>query len=144
MPNLTRVAVLVASASLIAGPAAIVTAGSASAVTPAGPGTLVVCETGLGEHGRQAGFSTEETIGGGAISAAWSHRRGNSCTIATVDSTTRFTMGRSGLKPYRLKSVKIVRDESGSATYTKRGVRVTVAPGQTVKIVFSFGKIKKH
>jgi hypothetical protein len=144
MPNLTRAAVLVAAASLIAAPAAIVTASSASAVTPVSPGTLVVCETGLGQLGRQAGFSTEETIGGGAISAAWNHRRGNSCTVQTVDSATRFTMGREGLKPYRLKSVKIVRDSSGSATYTKHGVRVTVAPGETVKIVFSFGKIKKH
>jgi len=144
MPNLTRAAVLVASASLIAGPAAIVTASSASAITPINPGKLIVCETGLGEHGRQAGFSTEETIGGGAISAAWNHRRGNSCTVQTVDSATRFTMGREGLKPYRLKSVKVVHDDSGSATYTKRGVRVTVHPGETVKIVFSFGKIKKH
>ena len=144
MLNFRRTAVIVASASLLAGPAAVVAAGSASAITPVNPGKLIVCETGLGEHGRQAGFSTEETLGGGAISAAWNHRRGNSCTVQTVDSATRFTMGREGLKPYRLKSVKIVRDESGSATYTKRGVRVTVAPGQTVKIVFSFGKIKKH
>lgn len=144
MPNLTRAAVLVASASLIAGPAAIVTASAASAITPVNPGVLIVCETGLGKTGKHAGFSTEETVGGGAISAAWSHRRGNSCTTQKVDSATRFTLGREGLKPYRVKSVKVVHDDSGSATYTKRGVRVTVHPGETVKIVFSFGKTKKN
>jgi hypothetical protein len=144
MLNIRRTAVIVASASLIAGPAAVVAAGSASAVTPVGPGKLVVCETGLGKHGRQAGFSTEETIGGGAISAAWNHRRGNSCTVQKVDAATRFTMGRAGLRPYVLKATKVVRDDSGTATYTKRGVRVTVKPGETVKIVFKFGKITKH
>jgi hypothetical protein len=144
MKNVSRAAVLIASASMIVVPGSVIAASSASAVTPVNPGKLIVCETGLGSHGRQAGFSTEETIGGGAISAAWNHRRGNSCTVETVDSATRFTMGREGLKPYRLKSVKIVHDESGSATYTNHGVRVTVHPGETVKIVFSFGKIAKH
>jgi hypothetical protein len=143
MQNFRRTAVIVASASLIAGPAALLAASSASAVTPGQPGKLIVCETGLGKHGRQAGFTTEKIVGGGEISAAWNHRRGNSCTVESVDETTRFSMGRTGLKPFELKSVRVVRDDSASATHTKHGVRVTVHPGETVKIVFNFGKIAK-